>query len=53
MTEGEPLASVFARNADGIDRAMKALSEAITIGESGRLTPLITHRATVDGLTSF
>ncbi len=53
VTEGEPLASVFARNADGIDRAMKALSEAITIGESGRLTPLITHRATVDGLTSF
>ena len=53
VTEGEPLASVFARNADGIDRAMTALSEAITIGESGTLTPLITHRVTADGVTSF
>ena len=53
VTEGEPLASVFARNADGIDRAMTALSEAITIGESGTLTPLITHRVTADGVTSL
>jgi len=44
---------VFARNADGIDRAMKALTEAITIGESGKLTPLITHRVTADGVTSL
>jgi thymidine phosphorylase len=53
VVEGEPLASVFARDAEGINRAMTALSEAITIGESGRLTPLITHRVTADGLTSF
>ncbi|MFL5473489.1 MAG: thymidine phosphorylase [Gemmatimonadales bacterium] len=53
VAEGEPLASVFARNADGIDHAMKALSEAITIGESGKLTPLITHRVTAAGVTSF
>jgi pyrimidine-nucleoside phosphorylase len=53
VVEGEPLASVFARDPEGINRAMTALSEAITIGESGRLTPLITHRVTADGLTSF
>jgi pyrimidine-nucleoside phosphorylase len=53
VTEGEPLASVFARNADGMDRALKALSEAITIGEAGKLTPLITHRVTADGVTSL
>jgi thymidine phosphorylase len=53
VVEGEPLASVFARDAEGINRAMTALSEAITIGESGRLTPLITHRVTADGLTSL
>jgi len=53
VAEGEPLASVFARNPDGMDRAMKALGEAITIGEAGTLTPLITHRVTADGVTSF
>jgi pyrimidine-nucleoside phosphorylase len=53
VVEGEPLASVFAHDAEGINRAMTALSEAITIGESGRLTPLITHRVTADGLTSL
>jgi pyrimidine-nucleoside phosphorylase len=53
VAEGEPLASVFARNADGIDRAMAALTEAITIGESGTLTPLITHRVTAEGVTAF
>jgi pyrimidine-nucleoside phosphorylase len=53
VAEGEPLASVFARSADGIDRAMRALSEAITIGKSGTLTPLISHRVTADGVTAF
>jgi len=53
VVEGEPLASVFARDGEGINRAMSALSEAITIGESGKITPLITHRVTADGLTSF
>src|SRR3954468_23012599 len=53
VAEGEPLASVFARNPDGMDRAMKALGEAITIGEAGSLPPLITHRVTADGVTSL
>jgi pyrimidine-nucleoside phosphorylase len=41
---GEPLASVFARDRAGIDVGLNALAEAVVIGESGRLTPLISHR---------
>ena len=47
---GEPLASVFARDTDGIEIGLHALREAIVIGVEGRLTPLITHRVTLDGL---
>ena len=50
IREGEPLASVFARDRQGIELAMKALAEAIVIGERGTLTPLITHRVTADGI---
>src|SRR5215208_7215395 len=48
IREGEPLASVFARDRQGMEQAMKALGEAITIGEQGTLTSLITHRITSD-----
>ena len=47
---GEPLASVFARDQDGIEVGVAALGEAIVIGETGTLTPLITHRVTRDGV---
>jgi thymidine phosphorylase len=47
---GEPLASVFARNRDGIETGFRALREAIIIGDEGRLTPLITHRVTASGV---
>jgi pyrimidine-nucleoside phosphorylase len=47
---GEPLASVFARNRDGIETGFRALREAIIIGDEGRLTPLITHRVTTSGV---
>jgi pyrimidine-nucleoside phosphorylase len=47
---GEPLASVFARDRDGIDVGLKALNEAVVVGEEGALTPLITHRITADGV---
>jgi pyrimidine-nucleoside phosphorylase len=47
---GEPLASVFARNRDGIEAGFRALREAIIIGDEGRLTPLITHRGTASGV---
>jgi pyrimidine-nucleoside phosphorylase len=46
---GEPLASVFARNRDGVESGLEALREAIVIGEEGVLTPLITHRVTSKG----
>jgi pyrimidine-nucleoside phosphorylase len=47
---GEPLASVFARDRAGVEAAFTALSEAIVIGEEGKLTPLITHRVTGRGV---
>jgi pyrimidine-nucleoside phosphorylase len=47
---GEPLASVFARNRDGIEAGLLALREAIVIGNEGSLTPLITHRISASGV---
>jgi pyrimidine-nucleoside phosphorylase len=46
----EPIASIFAKDAEGIATGQAALREAIAIGESGRLTPLITHRITTRGV---
>jgi pyrimidine-nucleoside phosphorylase len=50
---GEPLASVFAKNREGIEVGVAALREAIVIGETGALTPLITHRVTVEGVETL
>ena len=50
---GEPLASVFARNREGIEIGFQALREAIVIGDEGLLTPLITHRITASGVESL
>jgi len=47
---GEPIASVFARDQSGVALGMAALREAVTIGEHGRLTPLISHRITARGV---
>jgi pyrimidine-nucleoside phosphorylase len=47
---GEPIASVFARDAAGIALGMAALEEAVTIGDAGRLTPLVSHRITARGV---
>jgi pyrimidine-nucleoside phosphorylase len=47
---GEALASIFARDRAGVDVGMAALREAIVIADDGKLTPLITHRVTVDGV---
>ena len=52
VREGEPLASVFARDSDGISAGLQALRESIVIGEEGSLTPLVTHRVTADGVKS-
>jgi thymidine phosphorylase len=50
---GEPLASVFARDRSGIALGMEALAEAIVIGESGRVGPLISHRVTSRGVEAL
>jgi pyrimidine-nucleoside phosphorylase len=50
---GEPLASVFARNREGIATGLQALGEAIVIGDDGLLTPLITHRITATGVEAL
>ncbi len=50
---GEPLASIFARDRDGIAMALEALKEAVIIGDEGKLTPLITHRVTAAGVTAL
>ena len=50
VREGEPIASIFARDAEGIAGGAAALAEAITISDAGRLEPLITHRVTAGGV---
>jgi thymidine phosphorylase len=47
---GEPVASVFARDATGIALGLEALAEAIVIGDEGRSTPLVSHRITARGV---
>jgi pyrimidine-nucleoside phosphorylase len=50
VREGEPIASIFARDSAGVATGEAALREAIAIGESGRLAPLVTHRVTARGV---
>ena len=50
VREGEPIASVFARDDAGIALGLKALQEAVTVGETGRRTPLVSHRITSRGV---
>jgi pyrimidine-nucleoside phosphorylase len=50
VREAEPIASVFARDAEGIAAGTAALREAIVLADGGRLTPLITHRVTSRGV---
>jgi pyrimidine-nucleoside phosphorylase len=50
VREGEPLASIFARDRDGVRLGIEALREAIVVGETGSSTPLITHRVTSAGV---
>ncbi len=55
VVEGEPIASVFARDAAGIELGMAALREAIGIG--GKLEqkplPLVSHRVTKAGVEAL
>jgi thymidine phosphorylase len=47
---GEPIASVFARDAAGIATGLEALREAVVVGDRGESTPLISHRITGRGV---
>ncbi len=49
VAKGEPIASVFARDADGITIGLAALREAIRFGQPPAGLPLISHRVTIAG----
>jgi thymidine phosphorylase len=49
----QPIASVFARDADGIALGMDALRRAIVLGEQPAPLPLISHRITRDGVEAL
>jgi pyrimidine-nucleoside phosphorylase len=54
VREGEPLATVMARDAAGIEAGRRALQRAIVIGdEADYPLPLISHRVTLDGATPY
>ncbi len=52
---GEPIASVFARDAEGIQIGFEALERAITVGDKlvERPLPLISHRVSRKGVESL
>jgi pyrimidine-nucleoside phosphorylase len=52
---GEPIASVFARDAAGVELAFEALSRAIIIGDrlQEKPLPLVSHRVSRDGVEPF
>jgi pyrimidine-nucleoside phosphorylase len=47
---GDPVASVFARNDEGIALGLAALGDAITYADERRPAPLISHRITARGV---
>ena len=51
---GEPLATVFARNRDGVSAGLQVLREAIHIADEADLPlPLISHRVTEAGVELY
>jgi pyrimidine-nucleoside phosphorylase len=50
VAAGEPIASIFARDAAGIAVGIAALKEAISIGEKEPLSSLVSHRVTAEGI---
>jgi pyrimidine-nucleoside phosphorylase len=54
VEQGEPLATVFARDAVGIEAGRAALREAITIAEEAEPPlPLVSHRVTMEGVEPY
>jgi pyrimidine-nucleoside phosphorylase len=52
VLEGEPIASVFAKDADGIRTGFEALAAAIVVGDklTEKALPLVSHRVTRAGV---
>jgi pyrimidine-nucleoside phosphorylase len=49
VAKGEPIASVFARDAEGVGIGLAALGEAIRFGQPEPQLPLVSHRVTAGG----
>jgi pyrimidine-nucleoside phosphorylase len=50
VTAGEPIASIFARDSEGVAAGLAALREAIHLGPPVASLPLISHRVTAAGV---
>jgi pyrimidine-nucleoside phosphorylase len=54
VEKGEPLATVFARDGDGVRAGMAALGRAVVISDEGDPPmPLVTHRVSVAGVERY
>ena len=54
VEQGEPLATIFARNPAGIETGRAALREAIVIAEEAEPPlPLVSHRVTMEGVAPY
>lgn len=54
VTRGQPLATVHALDDPGAKKGMRALAEAIRIGDgTAESIPLVSHRITTEGVTSW
>jgi pyrimidine-nucleoside phosphorylase len=54
VEQGEPLATIFARDESGIETGRAALREAITIADEAEPPlPLVSHRVTIDGAEPY
>ena len=54
VEQGEPLATVFARDDSGIEVGRSALREAITIADEAEPPlPLVSHRVTMEGVEAY
>ena len=54
VREGEPLATIMARDAAGIEAGRRTLEQAITLSDEAEFPlPLISHRVTADGVMPY
>jgi thymidine phosphorylase len=54
VEQGEPLATVFARDAAGIETGRAALRDAIAIADEAEPPlPLVSHRVTLAGVEAY